>query len=171
MRPSLLHIRRRLKPLVWLMLGALLPAFSPHLAQGVVLCIGEGHVAVESVQADHHDGDEKQASRLASSSLASSGLAPMEVRTVPAAPVIRDIQRGATGDAPCTDVPIRITRAADTCHQAVQVDTPGAEALSAGQPVASLDLDLSTRSSRPVFSSDEATASSSRPLSTVVLLI
>ncbi|WP_022835873.1 hypothetical protein [Salisaeta longa] len=158
MRLSLLNIRSRLKPLVWLLLVTVLPSFSPHLAQGMVLCISESHVAVESARADHHDESRAQASTLSSHSL-------------PMVATFGDAQPTAVDDVSCTDVPIRMTRADDVCHPVIQVDTSGADKHSVDRVVAWLDRDRPTRSPHSILSSDESTGFSSRPHSTVVLLI
>ncbi len=162
MRPSLLNIHRRLKPFVWLLLAVMVPALSPHLMQGAVLCIGDGHIAVESAQAAHHDG----------------GVAPsaevLKIATVDASaserPVLRDMQRRISSEAPCQDVPLYLARTGDTCHRAVTVSAPDVDGLAAGLPIASLNGNAAAPDPHPVVSLDETTALS-RPLSTVVLLI
>ena len=163
MRPSLLNIRRRLKPFVWLLLAVMVPALSPHLMQGAVLCIGDGHIAVESAQAAHHDG----------------GVAPsaevLRIATVDASasegPVLRDMQRRISSEAPCQDVPLYLARTGDTCHRAVPVSAPDVDGLATGLLVVSLDGGAAAPDPYPVASSDEASTATARPLSTVVLLI
>ena len=162
MRPSLLNIRRQLKPYVWLLLAAMVPALSPHLMQGAVLCIGEGHIAVESAQAAHHDGGvapSTEVLRIATVDAAASGV-----------PVLHDMQRRISSEAPCQDIPLYLARTGDTCHQAVPVSAPDVDGLATGLPVILLDEGAAAPDPYPVASSDEATASS-RPLSTVVLLV
>lgn len=158
MHLSLLNMRTRLKPLVWLLLAAVMSSFSPHLAQGIVLCIGENHVAVESVQSAHHDNPLSEY-RTQANAFESGELQPTNVQHV------------SDNRTSCTDVPIWMSRAGDTCHQAIQVDTRGADARFVVQSVLTVDLDPPARSTHTAFSSDEPASSSRHPHSTVVLLI
>lgn len=112
MQPSLLKARKRLVPLVWLLALAVLAPASSHLAQGLVLCIGAGHVEVEATGSGHHDGRSKTPASVS------------RTLAIPAPPTPVFRKRSEREDVPCLDVPLRFARAADLCHQAVKSEAP-----------------------------------------------
>lgn len=161
MRLSLLNMRSRLKPLVWLVLLTMLPVFSPHLVEGVVLCIGESHVAVESVAANHHDGLDAQ----------SNSQAQPDTDLGSFVRALRDEQGSAVSDSSCLDLPLRITQGADRCHQAVQSEKQRGGGEAPALPAERYET--VPRAKRTVASSLETASrgASPSPRSTVVLLI
>ena len=161
MQISILDIRQRLAaPLAWLLALAVLAPASPHLAQGLVLCIGEKHVSVEAPSLAHHDGN--QATR---SSDAPQG-----------SPLFQDAEMDSQGEQPCMDLPLRIARAGDLCHQAIQSETPGPDDVSPlAQPLAFTGVEDSAEPSPAGHRADAPdvlfSSVSPRLSSTVVLLI
>jgi hypothetical protein len=154
---SLLTIRKHLKPLTWLLGLALLLSASPHLAQGLVLCIGEDHVEVEASGAQHHagsEGAEKAPAALAATSSAS----------------FHD------SSAACIDVPLRAARGNDLCHQATRSDQARADLLLPDVLLAAAALvfvgEPAAQEPPPAYPSPAAEANPSlHALSSVVLLI
>lgn len=166
---SLLTIRKHLRPLAWLLGIALLVSASPHLAQGLVLCIGEDHVEVEAFGTGHHAGDAAE----------EAGAFDAEVSAAALDASIEESSALRQSDAPCIDVPLRAARADDPCHQAVSARLlQAADVLlaKASLPAVALLLGASASAAsdaptHPLPSSEVPAASSLRALSSVVLLI
>lgn len=159
MRPSLLRARKRLAPLAWLLAFAVLTPVSTHLARGVVLCIGRDHVDIEIAGPGHHDGssDEKPGRTLSFAGLTNP------------APVFETASED--GDLPCLDVPLRVARAADPCHQAAKVEAPNPVSLGLTQPSLSLETSDPAEHCRFLPRPASLLPAPPPPLSTVVLLI
>lgn len=158
---SLLRLRKHLQPLTWLLGFALLISVSPHLTQGLVLCIGESHVEVEASGPLHHASIAGMATSSTSAEL-----------------------RGADGSAfkesgaPCIDVPLRAARGSDLCHQAVSshtagVDVPHPKALLAAAAGLLFARQRAAQQApaRSFLSSDVPAPSFLRTLGSVALLI
>lgn len=129
---SLLRIRKHWAgPLAWLMVLAMLSPVSPHLVEGIALCLGEDHIGVEATGASHHEG--------LAAPLASAGAENIDTENTDAqkssqpAPPRRTILEEATqastapssGEDECVDVPLRLVKTGDTCYQAVPSSSDG----------------------------------------------
>ena len=116
--PSLFYIRKRFAgPLAWLMVLAMLSPLSPHLAEGVALCIGESHVGVEATGAAHHS-DDGRATSLAPAN--AEGTASMLPGHTPGALLAFTGAPEAPSPNECSDIPLRLVKTGDACYQAVQ---------------------------------------------------
>ena len=178
---SLLHIRKRLAtPLAWLMVLAMLSPLSPHLVEGVALCIGEDHVGVEATGASHHSNDGRVAPLAPINTKdAASQPALLPFGHAPSAPHAVAGASETPSPSECSDVPLRVVRSGDACYQAVQTgggpDVPPllasqmADFAHAGETSPSAP----TSGARESRISPRATVPSASPLSssTVVLLI
>ena len=156
MKPSLVSIRKRLAPAALLLVLLMLLPASTHVARGLVLCIGEGHVGVEAAGPSHHE------TRTDLGAAASGALGDH----------IEEVFTAATEkSSDCLDLSIGSAQATDVCHQAVKGDLPDVEALSLSQPAIALGPGFSADRPRRPAGAHAPFPSSPASLSTVVLLI
>ena len=180
--PSLFHIRKHLAaPLAWLMVLAMLSPLSPHLAEGVALCIGEGgHVGVEATGAAHHESDSEREAPLAPAREGTGApFAQSSPDDSPGASLVSADAPEAPSPDECSDIPLRVVQPGDACYQAVQASggpdvppllvsqVPRFARASDAPPSAPSDSDARERRRSP----RAATPSSLLASSTVVLLI
>lgn len=176
MQPSLLTVRKHLRPLAWLLGLALLVSASPHLAQGLVLCIGENHVEVETSGAGHHTSGQRPATASAPASLAPS-TATAGATAVEASASFQVSRALYERGAACIDVPLRAARSSDLCHQAMRSAQDRADVLLPGallQVASLLSEEDAARETPPAYPHPSPIAEANpslRTLSSVVLLI
>ena len=112
---SLFNIRKcAAGPVAWLMILAMLSPISPHVAEGVALCIGEGHVEVEAAGASHHDGRTTPLAPIGAGKRAQSVSQPHALLDAAS-----QASPAPSGEEECVDVPLRLVKTGDTCYQAV----------------------------------------------------
>ena len=155
---SLLKTKKHLSPLAWLLVLAIFVPASPHIAQGLVLCIGQGHVKVEAAEAGHHE-------RSVSNPVLTGS--PIDVEhPAPALQAASD-----RSESPCLDLPMPVT--ADICHQAARSEAldGGALSLYHYRLTSHSTVDRSTGPSHHLSRTAAPVPSTQRSHSTVVLLI
>ena len=164
-RLSLFSIRKHLaQPAVLLLaLFVVFPA-SPHVAQGLALCIGsDGHTAVTPApHSSGHSNAPRQQDRTA-----------QETASAPAS-ALAGAEEAEEHGGRCIDVALTGTN--DPCTSAVQLETPDAEvalasgSISIGALGAKDEASASVQLPRPLHSA-ASFSSQDRPVGTVVLLV
>ena len=172
MPSTLLSFRSWKKPIVWLLLVAMLPALSPHMAQGmVVLCIGDDHVAVETATGHHASTQDQESPERDpfSGGTDDSTISQLDPQSDLRLDPQLDPQLESVGQEPCTDILLHDSASVDVCHPAITAGGLSGDVLLPLQPVAALAADKA--SSAPSHISETLSSSLSLSPRTVVLLV
>ena len=140
MKMSIHGVRKHLaKPLTWLMVLAMLSPLSPHITEGIALCIGEGHVGVEATGASHHEDGRTAALALAETIALAETKSETQQASSSHHPLIAAAgESEAPSRSECSDVPLHLVKAGDACYQAVQ----SGEKEDVPPPMASQNIDF-----------------------------